>query len=227
MSYRATQNEKDVTRGRANVLRLALSGQLGPGAIASTKWPESLKLCVSCKACRRECPTGVDMARMKIEVLAARARTGALNLRDRLVGYMPRYARFAARLRGLNLRNRSALLARFGERSMGIAASRQLPPGGRTDSSLPACWTDGGPVVLFADTFNSAFQREKLDAALKVLTAAGYRVLLPRAADGASRPVCGRARSSRQTSSMRPKRRCGARSTFAPYAGARCAGRRS
>ena len=66
-------NERDVTRGRANSLRLALSGQLGPDAFASDDMMETLKLCVSCKACRRECPTGVDMAKMKIEVLSARA----------------------------------------------------------------------------------------------------------------------------------------------------------
>ena len=93
----ATRNEKDVTRGRANTLRLAISGQLGPDALASDAMMETLKLCVSCKACRHECPTGVDMAKMKIEVLAARAKKHGLTLRDRLVGYLPRYAGLAAR----------------------------------------------------------------------------------------------------------------------------------
>ena len=69
-SYRVTRDERDVTRGRANTLRLAITGQLGPDAFTSDEMAETLKLCVSCKACRRECPTGVDMARMKIEVLA-------------------------------------------------------------------------------------------------------------------------------------------------------------
>ena len=72
-SYRVTRDERDVTRGRANTLRLAITGQLGRDALASDEMAETLKLCVSCKACRRECPTGVDMARMKIEVQAARA----------------------------------------------------------------------------------------------------------------------------------------------------------
>ncbi|HWX60996.1 FAD-binding and (Fe-S)-binding domain-containing protein, partial [Bradyrhizobium sp.] len=71
-SFRSTKNEKDVTRGRANTLRLAISGQLGPDALASDEMMETLKLCVSCKACRHECPVGVDMAKMKIEVLSAR-----------------------------------------------------------------------------------------------------------------------------------------------------------
>ena len=73
-SYRVTREERDVTRGRANTLRLAITGQLGPDALASDEMDETLKYCVSCKACRRECPTGVDMARMKIEVQAARLR---------------------------------------------------------------------------------------------------------------------------------------------------------
>jgi hypothetical protein len=88
-SYRATRDERDVTRGRANTLRLAISGQLGPDALASDEMMETLKLCVSCKAIRHECPTGVDMAKMKIEVLAARAARHGLSLRERLVGHLP------------------------------------------------------------------------------------------------------------------------------------------
>src|ERR1700678_2822163 len=106
-SYRVTRDERDVSRGRANTLRLAISGQLGKDALASDEMAETLKLCVSCKACRRECPTGVDMARMKIEVLAARARKGRLGARERLIAYLPRYADAASRLHGLlNLRDR-------------------------------------------------------------------------------------------------------------------------
>src|ERR1700754_1487912 len=119
-SYRATRNEKDVTRGRANTLRLAISGQLGPDALSSDEMMETMKLCVSCKACRHECPTGVDMAKMKIEVLAARAAKHGLSLRDRLVGYLPHYADFASRFAPLaNLRNRSALLRRLLEKLTG------------------------------------------------------------------------------------------------------------
>src|SRR5207237_1612808 len=107
-SYRVTREERDVTRGRANSLRLAITGQLGPDALASDEMAETLKLCVSCKACRRECPTGVDMARMKIEVQAARAAQYGLSLRDRLVGLLPRYAPLAAKLAWLlNLRTAS------------------------------------------------------------------------------------------------------------------------
>ncbi len=127
-SYRATRNEKDVTRGRANTLRLAISGQLGPDALSSDEMMDTLKLCVSCKACRHECPTGVDMAKMKIEVLAARAEKHGLSLRDRLVGYLPHYAALAATFAPLaNLRNRSPLLRALLEKFAGISAKRALP----------------------------------------------------------------------------------------------------
>src|SRR3954463_15698119 len=127
-SYRVTRDEKDVTRGRANTLRLAISGQLGPDAMASDEMMETLKLCVSCKACRHECPTGVDMAKMKIEVLAARAAKHGLSLRDRLVGYLPRYAGLACRLAPLaNFRNSSPLLRKLLEKFAGVSARRKLP----------------------------------------------------------------------------------------------------
>src|SRR5205814_6343660 len=95
-SYRATRNERDLTRGRANTLRLALSGQLGAQGDEAVK--AALDLCVSCKGCKRECPTGVDMARMKIEFLAHYNASRGYRLRDRAIGLLPRYAPLAARL---------------------------------------------------------------------------------------------------------------------------------
>jgi Fe-S oxidoreductase len=192
-SYRVTRDERDVTRGRANTLRLAISGQLGPDALASDEMVETLSLCVSCKACKRECPTGVDMARMKIEVQAARVAKRGLSLHDRLVGYLPRYAPYAARFPALfNKRDASALMRSVSERLAGFSARRSLPKW-RKDIYRDR---DGGPsdatqeVVLFADTFNRYFERENLDAAVNVLTAAGYRVHAAVPADGGSRPLC-------------------------------------
>ena len=192
-SYRATRDEKDVTRGRANTLRLAISGQLGPDALTSDEMMDTLKLCVSCKACRHECPTGVDMAKMKIEVLAARAAKHGLSLRDRLVGFLPHYAGLAAHFAPLaNWRNRSPVLRSLFEKLTGISARRALPKWRRDvfkpefESAGPA---DGSEVVLFADTFNRAYERENLDAALRVLVAGGYRVHIPKPADG-GRPLC-------------------------------------
>jgi Fe-S oxidoreductase len=191
-SFRTTRDEKDVTRGRANTLRLAISGQLGPDALASDEMMDTLKLCVSCKACRHECPVGVDMAKMKIEVLAARVARHGLSLRDRLVGFLPHYAGLASRLAPLaNWRNNSPLLRELFEKFAGISAERTLPLWRRdvfrSDAEVgPA---DGREVVLFADTFNRAYERENLDAALRVLVAGGYRVHIPRPADG-GRPLC-------------------------------------
>ena len=106
-SYRATLDEQHLTRGRANSLRLAISGQLGPDAFTSQEMKETLDLCVSCKGCRRECPTGVDMAKMKIEFLHHYHARHGLPLKERLVAFLPRYAPLAAKLGGvLNLRDR-------------------------------------------------------------------------------------------------------------------------
>jgi Fe-S oxidoreductase len=195
-SYRTTRNEKDVTRGRANTLRLAISGQLGPDALSSDEMMETLKLCVSCKACRHECPTGVDMAKMKIEVLAARAAKHGLSLRDRLVGYLPRYADLASRLAPLaNWRNGSRSLRALFEKFAGISSKRSLPAFRRDVFKADAEVfgpEQGHEVVLFADTFNRIYERENLDAALRVLVEGGYRVHLPRPVDRARPLCCGR-----------------------------------
>jgi len=192
-SFRISRDEKDVTRGRANTLRLAMSGQLGPDALASDAMAETMKLCVSCKACRHECPTGVDMAKMKIEVQAARVASRGLSLRERLVGYLPRYAGLAARWAPLaNWRNHSPRLRRLMETTAGISAKRALPAWRRdvfSPENTAIGPADGREVVLFADTFNRSFERENLDAALAVLVAAGYCVHLPKPADG-GRPLC-------------------------------------
>jgi FAD/FMN-containing dehydrogenase/Fe-S oxidoreductase len=201
-SYRVTRDERDVTRGRANTLRLAITGQLGPDALTSDGVAETLSLCVSCKACRRECPTGVDVARMKIEVQAARARERGLSLHDRIVGWLPRYAPYAARVPWLmNLRNESVFLRRMSEAALGFSQKRSLPawrgdiwrePSPSLISPPLAGEGRVGEVVLFADTFNRYFERENLDAAYNVLSAAGYRVHAAVPRDGARPLCCGR-----------------------------------
>jgi Fe-S oxidoreductase len=191
-SYRVTREERDVTRGRANSLRLAITGQLGPDALTSDEMAETMKLCVSCKACRRECPTGVDMARMKIEVAAARAAKHGLSLHDRLVGYLPRYAPYAARMPWLlNLRDALPGAAKFSEALAGFSARRSLPKW-RADWFRDASASGGGEkeVVLFADTFNRYFEPENLEAAVEVLVAGGVRVHVAQPVDGATRPLC-------------------------------------
>ncbi len=190
-SYRVTKDETHSTRGRANTLRLALSDQLGPDALTSVETKAALDLCVGCKACQRECPTGVDMARMKTEVLSHYYARHGLPWRERLVAYLPRYAPIAARLRGLlNLRNRVPALARLTERWFGLAAARPLPiwqAAWQDPSSASAVVGDGRDVVLFADTFNRHFDPALLTQAVRVLTAAGYRLHRP---DVTGRGLC-------------------------------------
>ncbi len=192
-SFRATGDEQHLTRGRANTLRQALSGQL-PGGLASEDVKAALDLCVSCKGCKRECPTGVDMAKMKVEFLHHYHDARGWSLKDRMVAYLPRYAPWAARLPWLfNLRDAVPGLAALGERWLGLAAKRPLPKW-RSDTFLggempTADESSAREVVLFVDTFNNYFEPENARAALEVLRAAGYRVHPARAKDG-GRPLC-------------------------------------
>ncbi|MBW4972959.1 FAD-binding oxidoreductase [Roseovarius mucosus] len=192
-SYRVTRDERDATRGRANTLRLALSGRLGQNALFSDEMAETLKLCVGCKACKRECPTGVDMAKMKTEVLYQRGQKLGFGLRARLIAEMPRYARLAVALRGLiALRNRVPFLAGLGERITGLAHARSLPMFRGDffkDSEVKRARssTKAGKIILFTDTFNRWMEPAIPRAALRVLTRAGYEVIT---AHAPGRPLC-------------------------------------
>src|SRR6476620_2520268 len=198
-SYRVTRDERDVTRGRANSLRLAITGQLGSAALIADEMAETMKLCVSCKACRRECPTGVDMARMKIEVQAARAAKFELSLHEKLVGFLPHYAPHASRWHHVfNMRDRSPFLRKASQTVARFASRRSLPKWrkdtyrDRSDWRYPTAEenTAAREIVLFADTFNRYFERENLDDALSVLVAGGYRVYAPQPPDPDDRPLC-------------------------------------
>ena len=206
-SFRVTRDEEHLTRGRANTLRLALSGQI-EGGFASEAVRDALDLCVSCKGCRRECPTGVDMAKMKIEFLHHYHRQRGMSIKDRLISYLPRYAHWGARLPWLlNLRNTMPGAAALSEKWFGFAAQRSLPSwrsdtflGGLTypinaDGSVEPqsrgkSAANAGEVVLFADTFSNAFEPEVAHDALAVLEAAGYTVHIALPADGTRRPLC-------------------------------------
>ena len=220
-SYRATRDEQHLVRGRANTIRLALTGQLDQEALASDDVAEALKLCVSCKACRRECPTGVDMAKMKIEATAARAARRGIALRERIIAELPRYAPLAATFAGAaNLRNKVPALRRLFDQKLGFAEQRDLPAW-RTDpfrdeEALPYAKSGIGArnVLLFADTFNRYFEPDNLRAALRVIAAAGWRPLPPRH-DG--RPLCcGR---TYLAAGLIEKARAEARRTLAALAG--------
>ena len=208
-SFRATGEEQHLTRGRANTLRLAITGQLGPDAFTSDELYATMDLCVSCKGCKRECPTGVDMAKMKIEFLHHYRQRHALSMRQRLIAYLPRYAPWAARLGWvMNLRDHVPGLAALSESLLGFSSKRSLPKWRsdtfHLDPLLPGISPPPQPspiegegvfsheVVLWVDTFNNYFEPENARAALAVLRAAGYRVHLPRAQDSARPLCCGR-----------------------------------
>jgi FAD/FMN-containing dehydrogenase/Fe-S oxidoreductase len=195
-SFRATGMEKDLTRGRANTLRLALSGQLGDDALTSKEMYDTMALCVGCKGCKRECPTGVDMAKMKSEFLYHYTKKHGLKLHDRVVAYLPRYAPVLAKFGGLlNLRDKVRTFASVSEFLFGFSITRTLPKW-RRDWFHPDAEAvgprDGTPVVFLADTFNRWFEPENARAAVTVLMAAGYRVHLPAPPQGARPLCCGR-----------------------------------
>ena len=196
-SYRATRDEIHLTRGRANTLRAALAGRFGDD-LASPEVREALELCVGCKGCRRECPTGVDMAKMKVEFLHHWQRRHGLPLRDRLIATLPRWAPWASRAPALfNLRDRVPGLAGLTERLTGISRHRTLPRW-RRDTFLRDWRKDAQretspEVVLFVDTFTDRFEPGNARAAVAVLRAAGYRVGIATPAPGdaePSRPLC-------------------------------------
>jgi Fe-S oxidoreductase len=194
-SYRVTRDEQHLTRGRANTLRLAISGQLGADALVSTAMHDTMDLCIGCKGCRRECPTGVDMARMKVEFLHHYRKQHRLPVKDRLIAWLPRYAPVTARLSYiLNLRDAVPGLAWLSEKLFGLSASRSLPRW-RADyfddrREAPGnTQYNGREVVLLVDTFERYFEPENARAAQAVLRAAGYRVHLLQPPDG-KHPLC-------------------------------------
>jgi FAD/FMN-containing dehydrogenase/Fe-S oxidoreductase len=204
-SYRVTRDEQHLTRGRANTLRLALSGQLGPDAFTSEAMHETMDLCVGCKGCKRDCPTGVDMARMKVEFLSHYKAKHGWTLKDRLIAKLPDYAATASRFAWFaNLRDALPGVAALGERWLGLSAKRRLPrwrsdtfwaSGDRSlfasaDATLAHARQGGKAAVLFVDTFNGTFESENAWAAAHVLKAAGY--VLHTVAKDSGHHCCGR-----------------------------------
>jgi Fe-S oxidoreductase len=187
-SYRVTKQEKDLTRGRANTLRFALTGQL-EGGLTSEAVADAMALCVSCKGCKRDCPTGVDMAKMKIEVLAAQKAAGGQSWQTRLrqlaVAQLPRYAPWLgsnALLRGLVNNPLSQWLGASLLGYAGKGQGRSMPKFNQPFVStvrpepVEGLVSSTKVVVLLADTFNNAFEPANLAAARTVLQAAGYAV---------------------------------------------------
>jgi FAD/FMN-containing dehydrogenase/Fe-S oxidoreductase len=192
-SYMATRDEEHSTRGRANALRAVLSGRLAPAEFTGKRLHEVMDLCLECKGCKAECPANVDMAKMKYEFLYHYYRANGLPLRNRLFGRIERLSRFAARLPTISNWMVQVPFNRWlMEKVLGIDRRRPLPafaPQTFTDwfarRPVPAA-APRGEVVLFHDTFVTHNTPEIGHAAVQLLEAAGYRVVL------VDRKCCGR-----------------------------------
>lgn len=188
-SYMVTLDEEHSTRGRANLLRAALSGRLPHAELFGDRMFAALDLCVECKSCQSECPSSVDMAKLKTEFLAHYYETHPIPLRSRIFANFGTLSRWAAGAPAplINWSMRQRWVRRLMERWVGIDRRRTLPPFARqsfvqwfktrTDAPKPA---EGRlPVVLLHDTVNTYNTPEVSIAAVRVLEAARYRVLLP------------------------------------------------
>ncbi len=186
-SFQATRDEKDSTRGRANLLRLAITGQLGFQGFTDPRVHEVLDLCLECKACKSECPTNVDMARLKAEFLHQFYREHGLPRRNWIFGHIAGLARVGSSLAPLsNWMTRADLCRWLNEKLLGIDR-RRLPPtfarrtlvqrfsAARSDGSSDP---PGRRVLLFPDTFTNFFQPEIGEATIELLQRAGCTVTL-------------------------------------------------
>jgi FAD/FMN-containing dehydrogenase/Fe-S oxidoreductase len=181
-SFQATRDELHSTRGRANLLRAMISGGLPGAETAEQAVHQALALCLACKGCKAECPSGVDMARLKYEFSAHYYQSRRRPWRDYLFGYIDRLAPAGRLVRPLS----NALLASrlgqtLGVRWLGLAAERKLPVYEQGSKIRIANDPDGGPAVLYLrDTFSHVFHPSTEQAALATLRRAGLRVkILP------------------------------------------------
>ncbi len=188
-SYMATLDERHSTRGRGNALRLAISGQFGKTSSSSPLWNDTetkrtLDLCLSCKACKAECPSNVDIAKLKAEYTAQGYRAGANPpIADRLLTHLRGLNEFAARAPGLaNTLSRSGMIRFVINRMMSLAPERSLPPMGRALTALvkkrPTKKASRGVVALYVDCFTGFGESHIGVAALDALETLGYEVRL-------------------------------------------------
>ena len=181
-SFMATREEAHSTRGRANALRLALSGKLGHAGLTDESVREVLDLCLECRACRTECPVGVDVGRMKSEFLSAYWKRDGPSVTARALGRIDRLAVWGSRLAPVsNALAGSGLVRALNERVLGLDRRRTMPKfARRTLRSLGDGQTAEARVSVFVDTFTNHFHPEIGLAALDVIQRAGQsRTLAP------------------------------------------------
>jgi FAD/FMN-containing dehydrogenase/Fe-S oxidoreductase len=184
-SYRATREEQHSTRGRANTLRLAATGQLGLKGLTDPAVLAALELCLECKACKSECPTNVDMARLKAEAMHHYHEKHGLPWRNRIFGRIADLAAWGSRLAPISSWLVRARLARvLGHHLLGIDSRRILPSfARRTFCNYVPTPREGEQVYLLPDTFTNYFEPQVGMAAVVLLRYAGYAVQLPAAED--------------------------------------------
>ena len=187
-SFMATREEEHSTRGRANALRAALSGLLPPEALTSERMYEVMDLCVECKSCKAECPSAVDMAKIKFEFLARYYEANGTPLRARLFGAVPTLSRIAAGPWApiINAVMGNQLMRNLMEKAFGISSQRVMPQFANQSftswfkNHQPKVATQKlGKIVLFNDTWNTYNTPEVSISATEVFEAAGFEVILP------------------------------------------------
>ncbi|SEP24499.1 FAD/FMN-containing dehydrogenase [Halogranum amylolyticum] len=186
-SYRAVEAESTTTRGRANMLREALNGTLGEDAITSDWFQEEvLELCLSCKACERECPTGTDISKLKTEVKHQKHQKSGVPLRSQLFGNVRTLNRLGSLFTPVSNWLADSRPARWlMEKALGIDQRRELPE--FASESLEAWFqsytpsnqsNENGEVILFADCYTNYNHPEVGQAAVEILDYCGYTVEL-------------------------------------------------
>ncbi len=209
-SFMATLDEEHSTRGRANLLRTIFAGVLPPSEIAGDRLHAALDLCVECKACKAECPSGVDMAKLKYEVLCQRNSRRGVPLRARLfahIALLSRLGRYAAPIANWSARlpPLRRLLERYGgihrERPLPVFARQTFPAwfrqraagneqrAARNGQRAPGREAPRGEAVLFHDTFMDYYHPEVGQAAVRLLEAMGFRVVLVKGTGCCGRPA--------------------------------------
>jgi FAD/FMN-containing dehydrogenase/Fe-S oxidoreductase len=189
-SFMVTRDEEHSTRGRANALAASLSGVLGPGSLTSRRMYEVMDLCIQCKGCKTECPSNVDLARLKTEWLARYWQDNNVPLRTQMFATLPELARSLTpgRARVVNWVNRRKSSRWFMDKFMAISRERTFPPFAERSfvSSFSSMKNsdDRPEVVLFPDTFNNYLEPHVAMSAAAVLERVGYHVVVP------ERPVC-------------------------------------
>jgi Fe-S oxidoreductase len=189
-TYRASGEEIQATRGRANMLRAAISGELDEDEIHSDRFQsEVLDLCVGCKGCKSDCPTGVDLAKLKAEVKHEHHQEAGSSLRSKLFGSIDKAASLGSTLAPLsNIAPKLPGARLVMEKTLGIARDRKLPTfkrqslqewfQARGGAAIPEAQADG-KVLLFPDTFTNYSYPEPGKAAVEVLEAANIHVQVP------------------------------------------------